>query len=84
MQRYFFFIYKGEVTRVSILGKAFLALIIMPLALTTYFRCIEDLKCVQAQEGDDDAFEEHLHLYYQCYQKICLLTEITAKTFIRN
>ena len=44
-------------------GKAFLALIIMPLALTTYFHCIENLKCLQAQEGNDDAFEEHLHLY---------------------
>ena len=57
------FIRKGEVTIVSIVGKAFLALIIMPLALTTYFHCIENLKCLQAQEGNDDAFEEHLHLY---------------------
>ena len=70
MQRYFFFIYKGEVTRVSILGKAFLDLIIMPLALALIsdalapcFRSIQNLDCLQAQEGDDDAFEEHLHLY---------------------
>ena len=56
-------------TRVSILGKAFLALIIMPLALALIsdalapcFRCIQNLDCLQAQEGDDDAFGEHLHL----------------------
>ena len=53
---------EGEVARFSVAGKAFLAIIIKPLALAPCFRCIENLKCLQAQEGDDDAFEEHLHL----------------------
>ena len=35
-----------------------------PLAQSaSCFRCIEDLNCLQAQEGDDDAYEEHLHHY---------------------
>ena len=62
---------EGEVARFSVAGKAFLAIIINILcviisdALAPCFRCIENLECLQAQEGDDDAFEEHLHLYYK-------------------
>ena len=62
-------------------GKAFLALIIMPLALTTYFHCIENLKCLQAQEGNDDAFEEQPHLYYNNYYLRNILSEIPGETY---
>ena len=61
--------FEGEVARLSVAGKAFLAIIINILcviisdALAPCLRCIENLKCLQAQEGDDDAFEEHLHFY---------------------
>ena len=56
--------------RLPVAGKAFQAIIInirviISDALATCFRCIENLKCLQAQEGDDDAFEERLHLYYE-------------------
>ena len=74
MQCYLSTISKGKVARFSIAGEAFLAFSIMPRALALIsdalapcFRCIENLDCLQAQEGDDDAFEEHLHLYYCCY-----------------
>ena len=65
MQCYLIIKHKWEVARLSIAGKAFLALIIMPdtlLALISdslapCFRCIENLK-----EGDEDAKDEHPHL----------------------
>ena len=56
---------KGEVARLSVAGNTFLALIIMPhalIALANCFRCIEDLNCPQAQEGDNDANQGHPHL----------------------
>ena len=66
--------FEGEVARLPVAGKAFLALIINILCViisdahAPCFRCIENLNCLQAQEGDDDdAFEEPLHLYYCCY-----------------
>ena len=70
--------FEGEVARLPIAGKAFLALIINVRsisviifdALAPCLRCIENLKCLQAQEGDDDAFEEHLHLYYYYFEMI--------------
>ena len=70
--------FEGEVARLPVAGKAFLALIINILcviisdALAPCFRCIENLECLQAQEGDDDAFEENLHFYYYCYEEIFL------------
>ena len=65
MQCYLIIKHKWKVARLSIAGKAFLALIIMPLALLTLisdalapcFRCIENLKV-----GDDDAKDEYPHL----------------------
>ena len=72
MQCYLFTKLKGKVARFSIAGEAFLAFSIMPRALALAFIsdalapcfcCIENLDCLQVQEGDDDAFEEHLHFY---------------------
>ena len=49
---------KGEAASLPIAGKAFLAIIIIPLLLRNLcFVCIENLK-----EGDNDASDEHPHL----------------------
>ena len=70
-----FFLQKleGKVARLPVAGEAFESIIInircvlycfiLSDALSYCFRCIEHLKCSQAQEGDDDEFEEHLHLH---------------------